>query len=166
MLATGAKRHLVEKRSPARRLLPEAGPCMSDILLRLKQRKLVQWAIAYVAFAFALLQGTDIVAQRFDWPAPVEKLLILALAIGLVITLVLAWYHCERRAEGQRHRDRNPRAAVGDRRRAVVAVRELAVARRHFHCDTRRAAGSALRSGERANSSGARQIHRCFAFAQ
>jgi len=32
---------------------------MSDILLRLKQRKLVQWALAYVAFSFALLQGVD-----------------------------------------------------------------------------------------------------------
>ena len=59
MLATGAKRHLAEKRSPARRLLPEAGPCMSDILLRLKQRKLAQWALAYIAFAFALLHGVD-----------------------------------------------------------------------------------------------------------
>jgi DNA-binding transcriptional LysR family regulator len=33
---------------------------------RLKQRKLVQWTVAYVAAAFALLQGIDIVAQRFD----------------------------------------------------------------------------------------------------
>jgi len=99
VLATGAKRQLVEKRSPARRLLPEAGPCMSDILLRLKQRKLVQWALAYVAFSFALLQGVDIVAQRFAWPDQIEKLLILALAIGFVVVLVLAWYHGERGAQ-------------------------------------------------------------------
>ena len=33
---------------------------------RLKQRKVVQWALAYVAFWFALLQGLDIVASRFD----------------------------------------------------------------------------------------------------
>jgi hypothetical protein len=32
---------------------------MSDILLRLKQRKLAQWALAYIAFAFALLHGVD-----------------------------------------------------------------------------------------------------------
>ncbi|HJP99227.1 MAG TPA: hypothetical protein VJ862_11740 [Rhodanobacteraceae bacterium] len=30
---------------------------------RLKQRKLVQWAIAYVAFAFALIQVLDV--ERF-----------------------------------------------------------------------------------------------------
>src|SRR5690348_8265515 len=71
----------------------------TGFLARLKQRKLVQWAIAYVAFAFALLQGVDIVAQRFGWPDQVEKLLILALAVGFVVVLVLAWYHGERGAQ-------------------------------------------------------------------
>lgn len=32
---------------------------MADFLSRLKKRKLVQWALAYVAFSFALLQGVD-----------------------------------------------------------------------------------------------------------
>lgn len=68
---------------------------MADFLQRLKQRKLVQWAAAYVASAFALLQGVDIVAQRFGWPDRIEKLLILALAVGFVIALLLAWYHGE-----------------------------------------------------------------------
>jgi len=44
---------------------------------RLKQRKLVQWAVAYVAAAFAALQGIDIVATRFGWPGTVERLLII-----------------------------------------------------------------------------------------
>jgi serine/threonine-protein kinase len=69
---------------------------MGEFLQRLLQRKLVQWALAYVAFAFALLQGVDIVAQRFDWPAQIERLLIIALAIGFCVALVLAWYHGER----------------------------------------------------------------------
>jgi TolB-like protein/cytochrome c-type biogenesis protein CcmH/NrfG len=63
---------------------------------RLKQRKVVQWALAYVAFWFALLQGLDIVASRFDWPDAIERYFILALAIGFCVTLVLAWYHGER----------------------------------------------------------------------
>ena len=63
---------------------------------RLKQRKLVQWAIAYVAFAFALIQVLDVVAQRFGWPDQLEKLLILALAVGFCVALVIAWYHGER----------------------------------------------------------------------
>ena len=71
---------------------------MNEFVARLKQCKLVQWGLAYVAFAFALLQGVDIVAQRFAWPDSIERILILALAIGFCVALVLAWYHGERGA--------------------------------------------------------------------
>ena len=69
---------------------------MTDLWTKLRQRKLVQWAVAYVAFAFALLQGIDIVAQRFDWPAGIERGLIVALVMGFFAALVIAWYHGER----------------------------------------------------------------------
>lgn len=72
---------------------------MNDFLDRLKQRKLVQWALAYVAAAFALIQVLDIVAQRFGWPEQTVRFSIIALAIGFFITLVLAWYHGERGAQ-------------------------------------------------------------------
>lgn len=72
---------------------------MGEFWRRLKQRKLVQWAIAWVAFAFALLQGIDIVAQRFDWPGVIERYLILALIVGFFVVLVLAWYHGEKGAQ-------------------------------------------------------------------
>lgn len=69
---------------------------MGEFLARLRQRKLVQWALAYVAFWFAFLQGIDIVATRFDWPSAIERFLILVVAIGFFVALVLAWYHGER----------------------------------------------------------------------
>jgi TolB-like protein/Tfp pilus assembly protein PilF len=72
---------------------------MNEFLQRLKERKLVQWAIAYVAAAFALLQGIDIVAQRFGWPEQTMRFVIIALSVGLFVTLVLAWYHGERGAQ-------------------------------------------------------------------
>ena len=72
---------------------------MTEFIARLKQRKLVQWALAYVAFAFALLQGVDIVAQRFVWPDAIERILILVLCIGFFVALVLAWYQGERGAQ-------------------------------------------------------------------
>ncbi len=72
---------------------------MNEFLQRLKQRKLVQWAVAYVAAAFALLQGIDIVAQQFGWPESVRRGFTLALLVGFFITLVLAWYHGERGAQ-------------------------------------------------------------------
>jgi TolB-like protein len=72
---------------------------MTGLLARLKRRKMVQWALAYVAFAFALLQGVDIVSQRFAWPDSFERLLILTLEIGFFVAVVLAWYHGERGAQ-------------------------------------------------------------------
>ena len=72
---------------------------MSEFLQRLKQRKLVQWALAYVAAAFALLQGIDIVAQQFGWPEGVRRGITLALIVGFFVTLVVAWYHGERGAQ-------------------------------------------------------------------
>ena len=72
---------------------------MTEFLQRLKQRKLVQWAIAYAAFAFALIQVLDVIAQRFAWPDQLERILILALAVGFLVVLVLAWYHGERGAQ-------------------------------------------------------------------
>ena len=72
---------------------------MNELVARMKQRKLVQWALAYIAASFALIQVLDVIAQRFDWPDKIEKLLILALAVGFLIALVLAWYHGERGAQ-------------------------------------------------------------------
>src|SRR6476469_75609 len=69
---------------------------MNEFFQRLKERKLVQWAIAYVAAAFALLQGIDIVAQQFGWPEGVRRGITLALVVGFFVTLVIAWYHGER----------------------------------------------------------------------
>src|SRR5437773_4140891 len=72
---------------------------MNEFFQRLKQRKLVQWAVAYVAAAFAPIQGLDIVAQRFSWPDSIERTLIIAACIGFSIAMVLAWYHGERGAQ-------------------------------------------------------------------
>src|SRR5215813_7979657 len=76
---------------------------MKEFFQHLKERKLVQWALAYVAAAFALLQGIDIVAQQFGWPEGVRRGITLALVVGFFVTLVLAWYHgegCAQRVTG------------------------------------------------------------------
>jgi serine/threonine-protein kinase len=72
---------------------------MTDLFERLRQRKVVQWTLAYAAFAFALLQGLDIVAQQFGWPDGVRRGITILLLVGFFITLVLAWYHGERGAQ-------------------------------------------------------------------
>ncbi len=69
---------------------------MNEFLQRLRERKLVQWALAYLAAAFALIQVTDVVAQQFGWPDGARRGITIVLAIGFFVTLVLAWYHGDR----------------------------------------------------------------------
>jgi TolB-like protein/Tfp pilus assembly protein PilF len=72
---------------------------VNEFLARLRQRKLVQWTLAYVAAAFALIQVIDVASDSYDWPHLVMHLVFGALALGFVVALVLAWYHGERGAQ-------------------------------------------------------------------
>lgn len=72
---------------------------MTGFFARLKQRKLLQWALAYVAFASALIQGLDVVAHQFGWPDGLQRGITLALVIGFFVAIVLAWYHGEHGAQ-------------------------------------------------------------------
>ncbi|MGA9422157.1 MAG: hypothetical protein WBW61_07315 [Rhodanobacteraceae bacterium] len=63
---------------------------MTDLWRHLKQRKLVQWALAYLAGAWALLQVLDLAAGSYHWPDLVMHVAFGVLALGLVITLLLA----------------------------------------------------------------------------
>src|SRR5690348_10164599 len=72
---------------------------MSEFLIRLKQRKLVQWALAYVAAAWAVLQALGLAVDSYDWPHGVMRIAFAVIALGFVVALVLAWYHGERGAQ-------------------------------------------------------------------
>jgi len=63
---------------------------------RLRRRKVVQYGLAYVAAAWALLQGIGFVADAFGWPAAVKQWATITLPIGLPVVLVIAWYHGDR----------------------------------------------------------------------
>jgi TolB-like protein/predicted Zn-dependent protease len=72
---------------------------MSDFWERLKQRKLVQWALAYLAAAWALLQVLEMAADSYGWPVLVMRLALGAATLGFAVALLLAWYHGERGAQ-------------------------------------------------------------------
>lgn len=63
---------------------------------RIRQRKLAQWGLAYLAAAWVLLQVLGFVAESFDWPPQVARMATVLAAAGFVAVLVLAWYHGER----------------------------------------------------------------------
>ena len=69
---------------------------MLPYLQRLRQRKIVQWALAYAAVAWLSLEVFDLVAEQFLWPVWIRQAATILLLFGLVITIVLAWFHGER----------------------------------------------------------------------
>jgi TolB-like protein len=69
---------------------------MPELLQRLRQRKLAQWALAYLAGAWVLLQVAGLVADSFEWPKVVTQILLVLAAAGFFATVILAWYHGER----------------------------------------------------------------------
>jgi len=91
--------HLVKNiRTPVQvyRVLPEPTQRIRNALNRLRKRKIVQWAIAYFAGAWLLLEMFDLVAEQFMLPVWVRQAATVLLLFGVLITLVLAWYHGER----------------------------------------------------------------------
>ena len=69
---------------------------MTSLLERLKERKLVQWAIAYLAGAWVLVEASNLVVEQFHWPEWIGQTITVLAAFGFFIVLVLAWYHGEK----------------------------------------------------------------------
>jgi TolB-like protein len=67
-----------------------------SLLQRLRERKLVQWALAYLAGAWVLFEVSDAVGGHLGWPEVLYRAFLVLLAIGFLVTLVLAWYHGEK----------------------------------------------------------------------
>ena len=76
--------------------LDPAASGTSPVRRSFKQRKVVQWTVAYFAVAWLSLEFFDLVAEQFLWPIWVRQGATVVLLFGLVVTLVLAWYHGER----------------------------------------------------------------------
>ncbi|UCC84656.1 MAG: hypothetical protein JSW46_06950, partial [Gemmatimonadota bacterium] len=68
---------------------------MTSILQRLRERKLFQWALAYLAGAWVLFQGIEVMAEPWGLSPGFQRTIHLLVAIGFLLALVLAWYHGE-----------------------------------------------------------------------
>ena len=72
---------------------------MTSLWQQLKQRKLVQWALAYLAAVWVLLQVISLAADSFGWSRQLMQGMFALSALGFIVTLLLAWYHGERGAQ-------------------------------------------------------------------
>jgi serine/threonine-protein kinase len=71
----------------------------AGVLASLRERKVVQWTLAYAAAAFALLQVLQLVGDAFAWPPWTVQVGIVVAALGAVATGVVAWFHGDRGAQ-------------------------------------------------------------------
>ncbi|MBI4408644.1 MAG: hypothetical protein HY561_02975 [Gemmatimonadetes bacterium] len=69
---------------------------MSALWQKLNQRKIVQWAVAYLAAGWLALQVTGFLAQSFGWPALLLRSFTVLAGVGFLAVLIVAWYHGER----------------------------------------------------------------------
>jgi TolB-like protein/Flp pilus assembly protein TadD len=62
----------------------------------LKQRKLVQWGLGYLAASLVLVQLADFLSDTFTWQPAVLRVMTVLLGFAFLAVLVFAWYHGER----------------------------------------------------------------------
>jgi hypothetical protein len=52
--------------------------------------------MAYVAFAYAVLHGVQMLRATFEWPLLVPRITVMLLLIGVPVVATLAWYRGHR----------------------------------------------------------------------
>jgi TolB-like protein len=69
---------------------------MPSPLDRLKDRKLVEWTLAYLAGAWLLMQLVEVLSDRWPLPLGLQRGVDVVLLVGLFVAVTLAWYHGEK----------------------------------------------------------------------
>ena len=69
---------------------------MSAAWRRLKEHRIAQWTVGYVALAYGVQHAVILTSESFEWPNAIARVTMLVLALGLPIAMTLAWYHGER----------------------------------------------------------------------
>jgi adenylate cyclase len=67
-----------------------------ELLSRFRRTKVAQWCAVYLAATWVLLEVAAFMADWFDLPAVVVRVLTAVLATGFGVALVIAWYHGEK----------------------------------------------------------------------
>jgi TolB-like protein/Flp pilus assembly protein TadD len=80
---------------PERTEPPEAGG-PEELWRRIKEHRIVQWTLGYVAIGYGIQHSITLTSEAYDWPHDVTRISMTLLALGLPLAMVLAWYHGER----------------------------------------------------------------------
>jgi TolB-like protein/Tfp pilus assembly protein PilF len=63
---------------------------------QIRQRKLVQWVVAYGAGAWMVFEAVGALSETWLWPPVVGQIAFLVLVSGLGAVIVLSWFHGEK----------------------------------------------------------------------
>lgn len=60
---------------------------------RVKRHKVVQWTLAYLALAYTLLHGAEMLGGSLGWPHGVLRAFTLVLILLVPVVVTHVWYH-------------------------------------------------------------------------
>jgi hypothetical protein len=83
---------------------------------RIREHKIAEWTVAYVAFAFVALHGATLLSDALEWPHAIVRLVTFLLILGFPIVPILAWYHGVRALKRVHHC-----SVARDRRQSLMA---------------------------------------------
>jgi TolB-like protein/rhodanese-related sulfurtransferase/Flp pilus assembly protein TadD len=83
----------------ADKALSTAAPTLA-VWNRIKHHKVVQWTLAYLALAYTLLHGAEMLGNTLGWSHGLLRLFTLLLILGVPVVITLSWYHGARAQRG------------------------------------------------------------------
>jgi serine/threonine-protein kinase len=60
---------------------------------RIKAHKVAQWTLAYIAVAYTVLHGVEMLSGAQEWPHVIARVVSILLVIGVPVVATLAFYH-------------------------------------------------------------------------
>jgi hypothetical protein len=60
---------------------------------RIRDHKVVQWTLAYLALAYTLLHGAEMLGNSLGWSHSLLRVFTLLLILGVPVVIILSWYH-------------------------------------------------------------------------
>jgi len=71
----------------------------SSFFARLRERKLIQWTVGYLAVGWGIVEAASLVGDEFGWPAALVRSVTVVYGAGFFLVLILAWFHGDRGAQ-------------------------------------------------------------------
>src|SRR5215472_7984164 len=79
-----------------RTIIPPPEDRVSLLWRRVKDHRIAQWTVGYIAVAYGIQHGVVLTTESLDWPHSIERVTMIAFVLGLPLAVVFAWYHGER----------------------------------------------------------------------